>query len=231
MQCGPLRAKKARKVQVDRLEVVEWVKKNKGLICNAIYDHYRNCPEDIKEDLLRDAMMVALEAAEKAHRKGKNFEALFWIDFRFMLKGSVEFHVIYDNELVENAMACDDMTGRIFDRFDQEERVALAINNALQVLTPREQEVFLLISGETMHGQCSAREAGNILGMSVCAAQELLARITAKISRATKVYHSGGRVDLFTLRTYQVRKGRPSSTRGLGTFVCEDTHHQPDLGA
>lgn len=230
MQRESLRANNARKEELDRLEVVEWVNKNKGLICNAIYVHYQRCPEDIKDELLCDAMVVALEAAEKARRKGKSFEALFWTDFRFMLKGSVEFHVIYDTELVENAAACDDMTHRIIEKFAHEERVAHVINNALQVLSPREQDLFLLITGETVHGRCSLPEAAGILGMAETTVAQLRVRITAKISQATKVYYSGGKVDLFSVRPYEVKKGRPSSNRGRGSFVSEDTNHHPDFG-
>jgi len=208
------------------LAVADWVQNNKGLICNAIFAHYQGCPEDVKNDLLCDAVTVAYEAADKARWKGKSFEALFWTDFRIMLQGSIEFHVICDQDLVDNAMISDDMTHRIIERFEREDRVCRAINNALKVLSPREQDLLLLISGETNLGRCSLPDAAKILTITVGSVGDLLKKINTKISEATKVYRLGGEVDFFALQPYQVKKGRPSLSRSWGSYVNEDTFQQ-----
>lgn len=170
------------------------MQRNRGMICKKVFSFFpRSLQQDVDE-FVRDAYVIAIEAAIKAERKGIPFEAIFWTDFVSLLKGSLVFYFESPDPFDADApyhlhsLKADDPFTDLSARFDREQLISKTVACVLRILSPAEQRIFLLFMGETEHGFCSLGEAARILGIAKGSAQKLAERIEKKITDAAKVF-------------------------------------------
>ena len=180
-------------VGVCREEAVAWVQKNRGMICKKIFSFFPRCLQQDVDEFVRDAYVIAIEAAVKAERKGLAFEAVFWTDFVSLLKGSQVFYFESPDPLDADApynihaLTTEDPLADLSIRFHREQLISKTVACIQRILSPAEQRIFLLFMGETEHGFCSLGEAARILGIAKGSAQKLAERIEKKITDAAKI--------------------------------------------
>lgn len=171
-------------------DAIDWVKRNTGAIINNAEEYLQYTPYD-REDLISCANQAAITAVFAWETNGIKFEALFWNNFRALLRElvpcpqnhrwskSVPSNICVD---IEEIVIADPLSEQ------PEHSVALLSESVFwagyEHLTPIERRLLYNLLGIGRAGYHTYEEVSAKLGLTKSSAYSMFERACEKLSRA-----------------------------------------------
>ena len=171
--------------------VTQWVTQHRSRLLREIEqfvpDAFRDTTDDI-EDLLADAYRIALEARLDALEHNKPFIPLFFSMYRIHLKSVPFVGSLWDSRIDVDVLDIPSNLPLPFERVNHDVSYENTCNNAMSLLSSRENVFFEHYIGQTSYGCCTVAEAAEILQVNRGTAHNFLTRIQMKIRCSFKVF-------------------------------------------
>ncbi len=172
-------------------EATEWVKRNTGAIIHNAEDYLQFTPYD-RDDLISCAHQAAITAVfSSKETNGIKFEALFWNNFRALLRDLIPYPHNHRWSKSVPSNICDDIENFAIPEplSEQADNFVSRLSESVfwagyEHLTPIERRLLYNLLGIGPAGYHTYEEASVKLGISKSSAYAMFERACQKLSRA-----------------------------------------------